>query len=76
MWNKYNDLELKNVCDQDIDLDSEEEKEELKKKNDDCKEMFELMKEAIPEVKEIRFTNKLNNHPVCLSTVGPVSVEM
>ncbi len=76
MLNKYNDLELKNVCDQDIDLDSEEEKEELKKKNDDSKKMFDLMKEAIPEVKEIRFTNKLKNHPVCLSTIGPVSVEM
>ena len=76
MLNKYDDKELKNVCDENIDLDSKEEKEELSKKNESSKDMFNLMKEAIPDVKEIRYTNKLKNHPVCLSTVGPVSVEM
>lgn len=76
MLQKYNDKELKNVCDENIDLDSKEEKEELNKKNEESKEMFNIMKEAIPEIKDIRFTNKLKNHPVCLSTVGPVSVEM
>ena len=76
MLQKYNDKEFKNVCDEALELDSKEEVEELKKKNDNSKEMFSIMKEAIPEVKEIRFTNKLKNHPVCLSTVGPVSVEM
>lgn len=76
MLQKYNDKELKNVCEENLELDSKEEKEELDKKNESSKEMFELMKEAIPEVKDIRFTNKLKNHPVCLSSVGPVSVEM
>ena len=34
------------------------------------------MKEAIKEVKEVRLTNKLKNHPVCLQSEGDVSVEM
>ena len=34
------------------------------------------MQEAIPDVKTIRFTNKLKNHPVCLSSEGEISVEM
>ena len=76
MLNKYNDFELKNVGDDNLDIDYKEEKEELKKKNDDSKEIFSIMKDAIPEVSEIRFTNKLNQHPVCLSTTGGVSVEM
>ena len=76
MLQKYNDKELKNVCDEDLELDSKENQEILVKKNEDSKDMFSIMKEAIPEVKDIRFTNKLKNHPVCLSTVGPVSVEM
>ena len=38
--------------------------------------MFNIMKEAIPEIKDIRFTNKLSNHPVCLSSAGEISVEM
>ena len=37
--------------------------------------MFDLMKKAI-DVKEIRFTNKLKTHPVCLSSIGEISVEM
>jgi len=76
MLQKYNDKELKNVCDENLELDSKEEQEELNKKNESSKDMFDVMKEAISDVKEIRFTNKLKNHPVCLSTVGPVSVEM
>ena len=76
MIQKYNDFELKNVCDDNLELDSKEEQEELNKKNDNSKDMFNIMKEAIPEVKDIRYTNKLKNHPVCLSSAGPISVEM
>ena len=53
-----------------------EEKEELKKINEENKSMFEVMKEAIPEVQEIRFTHRLRNHPVCLTSEGEISVEM
>jgi molecular chaperone HtpG len=38
--------------------------------------MFAIMKEALPEVKNIKYTNKLKNHPVCLSTEGKISLEM
>ena len=76
MLNKYSDLEFKNVCDEALDLDSDEDKQELSKKNEDSKDMFEIMKEAIPTVSEIKFTNKLKNHPVCLSAKGAISVEM
>ena len=73
----YEEKNFKNVCADNLDLDSEEEKEELKKANEDNKEMFDVMKEAIKdEVQNIRFTHRLKNHPVCLSSEGPVSVEM
>ena len=38
--------------------------------------MFDIMKEALTDVKDIKFTNKLKNHPVCLSTEGAISLEM
>ena len=39
--------------------------------------MFALMKEAIAgEVQDIRFTHRLKNHPVCLTTEGALSIEM
>ena len=72
----YSEKNFVNVCGENTDFDTEEEKEELKKANEEAKEMFDIMKEAIPEVTEIRFTNKLKEHPVCLSSKGEISVEM
>ena len=66
-----------NVCANDVDLDTDEEKEALKKENEENKEMFTLMKETIGEgVQEVRFTHRLKNHPVCLVSDGNVSIEM
>ena len=65
------------VCADNIDLESKEEKEELEKVNEENKSMFEVMKEAInSEVQNIRFTHKLKNHPVCLTSEGAVSIGM
>ena len=72
----YENKEFINVCANNVDLTTAEEKEQLKVKNEESKDMFTLMKEAIPEIKEIRFTNKLKNHPVCLTSEGEISVEM
>lgn len=72
---KYQDKEFKNVCSDNLDLDTEEEKNELKELNDKSKDMLSLMKDVI-EVKDVKFTNKLKNHPVCLTSSGEVSVEM
>ncbi len=72
---KYEDKDFRNVCSDNIDLDSEEEKEALKKLNEKSKEMLDLIKDTIA-VKEVKFTNKLKNHPVCLTSVGEISVEM
>ena len=66
-----------NVCANDVDLDTDEEKEALKKENEENKDMFTLMKETIVEgVQEVRFTHRLKNHPVCLTSEGALSVEM
>lgn len=73
---KYQDLDILNISTDDVDIDTDEEKESLKKNNEDAKDMFSLMKEAIPEVKEIRFTNKLKNHPVALASMGGITIEM
>ena len=72
----YEGKKFTNVATEEIDLGSEEEKEATKKLNEDNKEMFTVMKEAIPEVEVIRFTNRLKNHPVCLTTEGQISIEM
>ena len=72
---KYADKDFKNVCSHNIDLDSEEEKDELKSLNENSKDLLELMKKEL-NIEDVKFTNRLKNHPVCLSTSGAISVEM
>ena len=73
----YKEKNFMNVSDSNFDLSSEEEKKELKKKNEEAKDLFNSMKEILGDsVKEVRYTNKLKNHPVCLITEGDVSLEM
>ena len=73
----YDEKDFKNVLSDNLDLETEEEKNELKAKNDDSKELFEVMKNAIGDsVSGVRFTNKLSNHPVCLTSEGAISIEM
>lgn len=73
---EYEGKKFANVASEDVTLDTPEEKEALKKKNEEAKGMFDVMKEALTDVKSIKFTNKLKNHPVCLSTEGNISLEM
>ncbi len=74
---EYEGKKFVNICGEDIDLSTEEEKKELEEKNKDSKDLFDVMLKSLDnEIKEIRFTNKLKDHPVCLSTKGNVSVEM
>ena len=65
-----------NIEKDDLDLETEEEKENTKKINEENTDLLKEMQEVIPEVKEVRFTNKLKTHPVCLTSVGDISIEM
>ena len=73
---EYNGKKFINVSSEDVSLDSDDEKKELDSLNEAAKDMFSLMKAALPDVKNIKYTNKLKNHPVCLSTEGNISLEM
>ncbi len=74
---EYQGKKFKNVCADNIDVGTEEEKEALKKLNEDSKEMLNTMKEALQnEVQDVKFTNRLTKHPVCLTTEGGLSIEM
>lgn len=74
---EYEGKKFINVSEENVNLDTEEEKEEIKKINDDDKEMLSDMKDLLDSnVTSVRFTNRLKNHPVCLVSEGPVSIEM
>ena len=77
MMHTHQEKEFRSVSDKDLGLETEEEKEEIKKQGEENKDMLNFLKDALDgKVKEVRLTGRLKNHPVCLSSDGPLSLEM
>ena len=73
---EYEEKKFQNIENGDLDLESDEEKESTKKSNKENKDLLKDMASVLGEVEEVKFTNKLKNHPVCLTSKGDVSIEM
>ncbi|MCF0258492.1 MAG: molecular chaperone HtpG [Erysipelotrichaceae bacterium] len=73
---EYDGHPFKNASQGDLNLDTEDEKEALKAKNEENKDLLEFMKEALPEVKEVRLSNRLVDDPVMLVAGEGLSFEM
>ncbi len=74
---KEDKKEFKNVSGGDLGIDSEEEKEQTKVKNEEHKDLFTSMKDILKDkVSDVRISQRLKSHPVCLSSEGALSIEM
>lgn len=74
---EYEGKKFVNVSSEKMDLLSDDEKKEIEEINNDNKEMLEFMKKSLDDaVINVKFTNKLKDHPVCLTSEGDISVEM
>ena len=72
----YDGKKFANISSESLNL-NEEDNEKIKKENEDNKDMFEEMKKTLgDDVHDVKFTNRLKTHPVCLTTEGPISIEM
>jgi molecular chaperone HtpG len=72
---KYKDKEFKSVSSKDLGFDSDDK--ESKKETEENKELFDFMKNVLKgKVKEVKASNRLKTHPVCLSNEGEISIEM
>lgn len=77
MLRTYKEKEFKNIGSGDLGLETEKEKEELKDASDKSKELFDEIKKALDgKVADVKLSSRLKEHPVCLSSEGPVSIEM
>ena len=77
MLGAYNEKEFKSVSAGDLDIDTPEEKEEIKHKEEEAKDLFKFMEEKLSgKVKSVRLSKRLKSHPVCLTSDGELSVEM
>ena len=73
---EYEGKNFLNVENGDLDLESDEEKKVTKKVNKENKNLLKDMAEIFDDIEEVRFSNKLGKHPVCLTSKGDVSIEM
>ena len=77
MLGEFDGKQFKNVASDELDLGSDEEKERVRKANEDGKDMLGFMKEAIGEgVARAGFTLSLKDHPACIASEGAVSATM
>ena len=77
IMNKYKDKEFKNINSGDLGLESEEEKKAAEEATTENKPLFDAMQAALGDkIKAVKVSTRLKDHPVCLSSDGPVSIEM
>ena len=73
----YDEKEFKSVTSEDLGLETDEEKEAMKKKVEENKDLLNFLKDALDGgVQQVILSTKLKSHPVCLSAGGPLSLEM
>ena len=74
----YAEKEFKNISSGgDLGLETEEEKKAAEEAAEESKPLFDALKEALGEkVVKVTLSTRLKSHPVCLTSEGPVSIEM
>ena len=73
----YKEKEFKNINSGDLGLESEEEKKAAEEATTENKPLFDALKAALGDkIKDVKVSTRLKDHPVCLSSDGPVSIEM
>jgi len=74
---KYDEKTFKSVNRDELNLDTEEEKQAAKKQEEENGALLDFIREAIGDaVKEVKLSRKLRSAPVCLTAGGGLSFEM
>jgi len=77
MLGKFEEKEFRSVVDSDLELDSEEDKKETERQENENKDLLEFIRESLDgKVAAVRISHKLRSHPVCLAAQGEISLEM
>ena len=77
MLGKYENKEFRNISADNLDLESDEAKEQAKKLAEEHKDLLAALKDALGDkVKEVKLSSQLKSHAVCITTDGMISTEM
>jgi len=73
----YEGFKFCNITNDDLGLETEEEKSEADKKQEENRELLDFVKETLGDsVVDVRLSHKLKSHPVYLTSDGDISIEM
>jgi len=73
----YEDVKFCNITNDDLGLETEEEKSETEKKQEENKELLDFVKETLGEsISDVKLSRKLVSQPVYLTADGDISIEM
>ena len=74
---KYGDFEFRSVSDDDLEIQSEDEKKETERRETENKDILDFVKKSLDdEVAIVRLSSKLRRYPSCLAAQGEISLEM
>ena len=77
MLHDYEGVEFKNISEANLDLVSQEEKDQIEKLKEEKKDFLTKLKDAMKEeVSDVRFSSRLVDSPVCLVSGEGLSIEM
>ena len=77
MLGSYMEKEFRSVNADDLGLEDGEEKEKLSETETENQELLDFVKTALEgKISSAKVSRKLKTHPVCLTTEGPISLEM
>ena len=77
MLDQYEDMKFKSVDDEDALPESDAEKEKFDEVVSENKELIDYMKKKLDgRVSEVKISKILKSHAVCLTTEGPITIEM
>ena len=74
---RYSHPSTLSTTDADLGLETEDEKEEIKKLSEENEPLLAALGKALEgKVKKVELTGRLKSHPCCLRAEGPVTLEM
>ena len=75
--NEYNEKKFKSIQKGDLDLSTKEEKAEIKKKQEESKDLIAAIKDVLKDdVTDVKLSNRLKSQPVCLVSDDSMSIDM
>jgi len=73
----FEEKEFRSVNDETLGLESDDDKKEAEKQETENKDILEFVRDSLDgKVVSVKLSQKLKNHPVCLSAEGEISLEM